>query len=167
MRAHTPSRADYNEASSALHKTSFGSDDITVTERTTSTAVNCLPVPSVVNQTTTCTATVSDIDNGQKSWPQGTVTFGKGAASGTFAGKRLHPRQGGGDDHLELLRHLHAQQRSTGTHTITGSSSGSPTHKTSSGTFALTVGKRSTSTSVSCNPLSEPNHDELELHRPL
>ena len=44
----------------------------------------------------------------------------------------------------------------TGTHTITGSYSGSPTHKTSSGTFALTVGKRSTSTSVSCSPLVNP-----------
>src|SRR5207249_833277 len=42
----------------------------------------------------------------------------------------------------------------TGTHVITGSYSGDVTHATSTGSFDEGVGKRATSTSVSCAPSS-------------
>src|SRR5207302_8656899 len=85
-------RADYNEASSALHATSHDSFDITVTLRVTMTSVSC-DSPVAINQASTCTATVADVDYGTKSPPSGTVNFaldGPGSAAGA-AGSFSNP----------------------------------------------------------------------------
>ena len=74
--------ATYDEASSALHASSTGSDTITISLRSTSTALNCAPLPAQIGQTVTCTATVTDTNvTGTKLNPQGQVTFTKDGGS--------------------------------------------------------------------------------------
>ena len=138
---------------STLHQTSQGSFNLQVTKRDTDTSVSCVPGTVVVNQSTTCTATVSDQDAGQKSWPQGTVTFGNGGASGTFGGNPCTLTQVGATSTSSCSVTYTPTGADSGTHAITATYSGSPTHETSSGTFGLGVGKRSTTTAVSCSPL--------------
>ena len=80
----------YDEASSALHASSTGSDDITVTQRSTSTVVDCQE-PRAINEGSTCTATVSDTDGGTKSDPAGSVDWSRtGAGTGTFSACLLY-----------------------------------------------------------------------------
>jgi hypothetical protein len=55
---------------------SHDSANITVAKRQTTTSVGCAPVPQQINQSITCTATVTDAETvGAKTSPQGTVTF--------------------------------------------------------------------------------------------
>ncbi len=61
---------------SATHKISDGGFDLTVTKRTTATAVSCSPGSVALNEGSSCTATVSDTDGGTKSFPSGSVSFG-------------------------------------------------------------------------------------------
>src|SRR4029077_10355048 len=56
-----------------------------VAERTTTTTVDC-PANLAVNQTGTCTATVTDTDAGTKSDPSGSVDFSRtGPGGGSFS----------------------------------------------------------------------------------
>src|SRR5439155_1751101 len=66
------------------HDTSTGFFNLTVSLRTTSTTVNCTPNPIAVDQPTTCTATVTDIDSGTQTPPEGTVTFTVNPSTGTL-----------------------------------------------------------------------------------
>src|SRR6185503_15181846 len=65
-------RGDYNEASSTTHATSFGTDSILVTERSTSADLSCA-TPVAIGEPSTCTITITDTDSGLKSDPSGTV----------------------------------------------------------------------------------------------
>src|SRR5204862_4296349 len=57
----------------ADHAVSQGVAAVTATQRSTNTAVSCLPATVPVNAATTCTATVSDTDAGTAITPGGTV----------------------------------------------------------------------------------------------
>ena len=143
----------------ALHETSAGSDSITVTKRSTSTSVSCVPASVVVSQNTTCSATVSDTNSGDKSAPSGNVTFsstGAGtfsAGTGTFTAPSTCTLAPAGPASSTCSVTYTPSNASSTTHTITGAYQGSAVHKTSSGTFDVAVGKRSTTTSVACSPL--------------
>ncbi len=144
---------------SATHKISDGSFDLTVTKRTTATAVSCSPGSVVVSQNTTCSATVSDTNAGAKSPPSGNVTFSSSgvgtftAGTGTFTAPSTCALAPAGPASSTCSVTYTPSSASSTTHTITGAYQGTALHKTSSGTFAVAVGKRSTTTSVGCNPL--------------
>jgi YVTN family beta-propeller protein len=64
-----------------------GADNVVIGRallRTISTSVQCAPDSITVSQSTTCTATVSDVDSGTPSTPSGTVSFSSGDP-GAFA----------------------------------------------------------------------------------
>src|SRR2546430_4493233 len=77
--------ATYDESSSALHAGSSGSYTISVHERTTTTSLSCQS-PHAINQSSTCTATVTDTDAGATSAPGGTVSFSLDGPPGSTAG---------------------------------------------------------------------------------
>jgi len=63
---------------SGLHRASSGSATVQVNKRATTTSINCVPLVNSINTTSTCTATVVDIEAaGSKLAPAGTVTFTK------------------------------------------------------------------------------------------
>ena len=147
-------RADYNEASSALHATSFGTDDITVTKRTTTTTVDCVPATVAINQGTVCTATVEDTDAGTKSDPSGNVNFTRlGAGTGTFSSSFCTlVSDGNAATFTSSCQVTYTPTSGAGIHTINGAYQGSPTHAVSNDDFDIAVNLRSTSTSLSCVP---------------
>jgi Big-like domain-containing protein/beta-propeller repeat-containing protein len=124
---------------------SSGSTTVTVTTRSTLTTVSCVPPTVSVGNTTTCTATVKDIDTGISSTPTGTVSFSS-SGTGTFSGSPCTLVSG------QCSVTYTATTVGTGTHLITAVYSGDTAHSTSSGTTPLTVITRSTSTTVSCVP---------------
>jgi Big-like domain-containing protein len=146
-------RADYNEASSGVHATSFGTDDITVTKRTTSTLVTC-DTPRAVNQASTCTAVVTDTDSGGKSDPTGNVNFTRsGAGTGTFSPSfcMLVPDVNPAT-FTSSCQVTYTPTSGSGFHTINGAYQGSAIHQASNDDFDIAVNLRSTSTSLSCVP---------------
>jgi len=117
---------------------------ITVSKRSTATNVSCQS-PRVINQPGSCTATVDDTDAGTRSIPPGTVTFSR---SGTGAGGfdttscALNPIPGDSDSSRCTV--TYTPTSGAGTHTVRGDYGGSSLHKTSYGTFGITVNKRPT-----------------------
>ena len=144
-------RASYGGSDVHLTSADTTGDDITVTRRSTSTVVSCTPNPVTVPQSTTCKATVSDIEaDGTKAWPQGTVSFGNGGGSGTFASNPCNLTQVGTTTTSSCTVTYTTSGADSGTHTIKGMYSGSSVHATSEGTFGLTVNKRQTQTTIVC-----------------
>jgi hypothetical protein len=110
----------------------------------TTTSVVCNPATVAVNQPTQCTATVTDTTS-----PSGTVSFSS-SGSGTFSAKSCRLASTSSSASSCSVSYV-PNPGSEGTHAITGTYSGDSTHSGSSGSFSLTVTKRSTSTSVSCS----------------
>src|SRR5207248_11178667 len=130
----------------------------TVNKRTSATTATCSPATRPANSPTTCTATVTDTGavNSGAAIPAGTVTF-TSSGTGTFSPPAgtctLNPS---GMCSVTYTPNLVG----TGTHTITAAFGGDTTHKTSSGTFALGAGARSTTTDINCSP------NPLAVHTP-
>ena len=139
-----------------IHLASSGFFDLTVNPSTkafTSTSISC-DTPVVVNQVSTCTATVSDTSSTRTASPSGTVTFVGDYYSGSFdsntcalvAGTtgtsscsvHLTPMSTPGDTPFDTI--LSATYDSDSTH---NGSTSSP--------FRITVNGRSTSTTVICD----------------
>ena len=110
----------------------------------TSTAVSCTS-PVVINQGSTCTATVTDT-SGSPTTPSGTINFSESGAGVSPASTSCTLSSGSCQVTLT--------GNSTGTISITGSYQGDGTHSTSSGNASITVNKRDSSTSVTCSPAS-------------
>ena len=142
-------------------------DDLTVNLRGTSTEVTCTPNPVVVNQTTTCTATVTDTAAGTASDPAGTVEFdsdGSGdfsAGTGTFdAGPPPNctlVASAGPEDESSCSVTYEPTAAGTGTHNIDAdyvADTAADTHADSSDPngYDLTVNLRPTTTTVDCDP---------------
>src|SRR5258705_4508132 len=152
-------QADYNEASSLVHATSFGTDAITVHERSTSTSVDC-SAALTINETGTCIATVDDIDNGAKSAPSGTVTFTL-EASGSAADAAGRSRGGAtctlvATDADSSAGAVNYKPTATaGTHRIKGTydESSSALHASSNASDNIAVRLRTTSTALACTPV--------------
>src|SRR5438128_1946314 len=119
--------------------------------RGTSTTVTCSPSTVLAGVATTCTATVTDTHPaGTASAPSGTVTFST-SSTGSFSGSPCTLTSATSRSSTCSVSYTPTNAASA-THTITGNYGGSITHTSSSGTFAVTVNKRSTSTTVSCSP---------------
>src|SRR5438128_2636699 len=119
--------------------------------RGTSTTVACSPSTVLAGVATICTATVTDTHPaGTASAPSGTVTFST-SSTGTFSGSPCTLTSATSSSSTCSVSYTPTNVASA-THTITGNYGGSITHTSSSGTFAVTVNKRSTSTTVSCSP---------------
>src|SRR5438093_1959537 len=67
-------------AGDTAHQTSSGSAIVTVNLRTTTTTVACTPTTVVINQGTSCAATVADTSPGTTTTPSGTLAFTPGGA---------------------------------------------------------------------------------------
>jgi large repetitive protein len=146
--------ATYNEASSALHASSHGSFDITVTTRATTTTVTCSPSTIPAQDTTTCHAVVADVDFGTKSDPSGSVTFSVSGGSNTDFDSTTCTLATPTASSSSCDVHYTPSAVGSGTHTINASYGGSSLHTASSDPdgFAVTVTTRATQTSVTCAP---------------
>ena len=124
---------------------------------TTATAMSCSPGSVVVNQSTRCTATVTDTETIGPSTPTGTVSFTSGGA-GAFSGSPC-TLQGSGVSARCTVSYT-PTSRGTGSHTITASYGGDlpgPGHgahvPSSASSQPLRVGLRSASTVAKCSPV--------------
>ncbi|HWM37065.1 MAG TPA: Ig-like domain repeat protein, partial [Streptomyces sp.] len=122
----------------ACHNTSTDTFVVTVNPAATTTVVTATPNPSVCGQSVQICATVTTNPPGSGT-PTGTVTFtGPGGLNTTV------PLDGTGQACTTTT--------TLATGTITAVYNGDPCHNTSTGTFAATVNKASTTTAVTANP---------------
>ena len=149
------------------HSASSDADGVIVTVafRTTSTGVDCVPLSVLVDQGSTCTATVTDTSaNGTASDPVGTVLLSSDR-DGDFSPLSGSCTLAGGlnttDGISTCAVTYRPDTRDGGTHTIDAAYTADTLvdiHSASStalgGDFALTVNLRPTSTSVDCAPIS-------------
>jgi Flp pilus assembly pilin Flp len=133
----------------------------TVVARATRIAVGCIPASVPVNAATTCTATVTDNDNGTQTAPQGSITWSH-TGSGTFTSTtcNLSPIVGPPPPAATCQPAPTPNYRPSAIagspQTISISYTPTDNHQGGTGsppaTFSLTVTTRSTSTAVVCNP---------------
>ena len=115
---------------------------ITVIPRTTSTALVC-STPVVVNQASSCTASVSDTSPGTAFTPTGSVTFNETGPAGSFSSATCTLASGSCSVAFTAT--------STGTAQITGAYGGDAAHSTSTSAGAsMIINPRATSTTVVC-----------------
>src|SRR5438876_4410803 len=115
---------------------------ITVNPRPTSTALNCSS-PVVVNQASSCTATVSDTSPGTSITPTGRVNFTETGPAGSFSSATCTLVSGRCSVTFTAI--------ATGTATITGAYNGDTAHEAStSGSASVIISPRTTSTAISC-----------------
>jgi hypothetical protein len=124
--------------------------DAAAVPRMTMTMVSCSPDPVKIGQPTTCTATVSDMDVGTQSPPQGTVSWM--GADGSFTGSPCTLADTG--PATSACSVTFTPTMTTGSHMMTANYMGNMTHMGGSGSGTVTATKRSTSTSLSCLPAS-------------
>ncbi|MBO0887751.1 Ig-like domain repeat protein, partial [Candidatus Bathyarchaeota archaeon] len=132
------------------HSLSSGSNSITVNPRSTSTSLVCT-TPVVVNQDSTCTATVSDTSSaGTAITPAGTVAFAETGVAGSFTTNTCTLSGSGA---TASCTSIFRDSTASGTASISGSYTSSNTvHSNSAISTAtvITVNSRTTSTVVSC-----------------
>jgi len=126
---------------------------VTVNQRTTSTAITCTS-PVVVKQVSNCTARITDSSSGGSVTPIGNVGF-VSDSSGTFSSASCT---------ISTVStgvagcSVSYTPGATGNHLVTGSYGGDTVHSVSNGVSPVTVGQRSTSTTVNCVPISLSAH---------
>ncbi len=135
-----------------------GQNPLTVTFnalRHTSTSVVCSPDTRPVGATSTCTATVTDDEaDGPATTPTGDVDLSVSGGAGDFTPISASCTLSEDSTGVASCSVDYTPSNvGTGTHTITGDYQGDDTHKTSSGSFDITVNLRSTSTTLSCSPV--------------
>jgi ASPM-SPD-2-Hydin domain-containing protein len=125
----------YDDASTQLHLVAIQSVD------TTSTVVSCNPGSVTLEQSSTCTATVTDTDSGTTSAPTGTMTFTAASSGGTFSQTAACSLSLIGVTQSSCsVTYTPGLAESAGPTTITASYSGDQTHVAGSGTATVTVG---------------------------
>src|SRR5436309_367564 len=107
----------------------------------TSTSVSCTPSNVVVNQATSCTATIRDTQTSGATAPTGTVTF-------TPAGTCTLGNPSGSSASCSV----NVTPTAAGPMSVSARYNGDSTHATSSGSTTINVNKRATSTAVNCGP---------------
>jgi hypothetical protein len=119
----------------------------------TTTTVTCSPASVVVNNSTQCTATVTDT-NSTPITPTGTVTF-TSSSTGTFSGTCTLSGTGASASCMTNVTYTPTVV-APGSHVISGTYGGDSKHSSStsigSQSFTLTVTGRSTATTLSCSP---------------
>src|SRR2546427_3863131 len=131
-------------ASDSVHNGSQGMFSLSVgvvVVDPTSTSVSCSPGTVVVNQATTCTATVTDTASTGATPPTGTVTFSPGGSC------TLSNLSG-----ASASCSVNITPSASGSLLVSASYVGDATHGTSSGSTSVTVNNRATSMSFSCSP---------------
>jgi large repetitive protein len=113
------------------------SQTFTVNKRSTLTAIACSPGTINVNQSATCTATVSDTDSGTASTPTGIVNFTATVGSFTPTSCTLSGSK---------CSVGYNAASTGGAPTVTGSYGGDTTHGTSSGSTNITVNAQQATT---------------------
>src|SRR6266699_1472760 len=121
---------------------------VNVTQRTTSTTVNCAPSTVAIGQSTTCTATVKDTSSGNPITPNGLVSFSVSpTGSGSFTGICTLSQSVVGTATCNITYAPSA----TGSQTISGSYNGDTDHSSGvSGIFTLTVSVQTTASFINC-----------------
>ena len=118
------------------HISSSGKTTLTANKRSTSTAVACVPSSVAVGQSTSCSASVTDISPGNVTTPTGTVTFTPGGTCTLVSGSCS----------------VSLTPTTAGTVNVSATYGGDSTHGPSVGGNAVTANKRVTGTSISCSP---------------
>src|SRR5882762_5557381 len=119
----------------------------------TSTSINCSPSSVVINQATSCTATVTDTSGGPTT-PTGSVSFTTNS-TGTFSPTLASCTLAAGTTAGTGTCSLSYSPTVTGHHLITSSYGGDSTHATSQSAFSIPVAPtppHTTTTSISCLP---------------
>jgi hemolysin type calcium-binding protein/Big-like domain-containing protein len=116
----------------------------------TSTVVSCSPDSVVLDQSTTCTATVTDTEKTDPTTPTGTISFAS-SAGGDFSANQCTLSGSGASAHCSVT-YTPSDFGTRGSHTITGDYSGDSTHDDGHGSDAVSVGPRSAKTTVGCSP---------------
>ena len=135
------------------HTTSQGTFTLAISAQAvhaTATTISCHPTMIVVNNATSCTATVTDIATTSPTTPTGTVTFTSNGA-GTFTGTCTLTGVISSASCIMTVTYT-PTAIGTGTQAITGTYNGDATHSSSQGATGLTINKRVTSTTVNCSP---------------
>jgi Big-like domain-containing protein len=128
----------------SAHSASATTTSVTASKRSDTTGVVCAPLPVVVGQTTSCTATVSDTGAGTAITPGGTMTWS--SAAGTFS----PPTCPLAADACSST--FTPSAGSVGSATVGATYGGDTDHLTSSGSTPVTVDQRSDSISADCGP---------------
>jgi hypothetical protein len=117
----------------------------------TTPSVSCSPSAVVAGQPTTCTVAVPNVVSGQGP-PTGTVSFAS-SGPGSFTGS---PCMLSSTDNSEASCQVTYTPSAvgSGSHTITVTYGGDSAHPATSGSTAVTVHARSTSTSPDCSPVN-------------
>jgi Flp pilus assembly pilin Flp len=123
---------------------------IAVVARATSIGVSCSPTSLPANTPTTCTATITDTDIGAATTPQGTVNWSNAGPSGTFNPTSCTPTAVTGSNPPASSCQTTYVANAAGSPVISATYSSSDGHAGQTGSAALTVTKRTTTTAVSC-----------------
>ena len=118
-------------------------------QRQTSTSVHCQPASVPLDQSTTCTATVTDAGSGAPVMPTGQVSFATDSL-GSFAGNPCTLAGSGGSATCQVIYTPTAV--GSGQHALTATFSGDNAHVGSSGQTIVAVALRATRTRIRCRP---------------
>ena len=129
------------------HTVSSQQTVVLVTGRATSTTVSCTPPSTLILQSTTCTATVTDTDVGTPISPTGSIAFATNK-SGRLSPGSCTPAGSGASSSCQVVYMPTAV--GNGQHTITASYPGDNVHAAGSGQTVLQVLPRATITTLSC-----------------
>jgi hypothetical protein len=117
----------------------------------TTPSVSCSPSTVVAGQATTCTVAVPNTVGGQGP-PTGTVSF-TSSGPGDFTGSPCTLSSANNSEASCQVTYTPSAVGS-GSHTITATYSGDSAHPATSGSTAVTVHARSTTTSLGCSPVN-------------
>src|SRR6266581_3056311 len=117
---------------------------VLIGQHTSSTSVICSPSSVIVNQASTCTATVGDTSSSSNITPTGTVTFAETGPVGSFSATICTLSSSSCS--------VAFTPTASGNALVTGTYGGDSSHSGStSGTASITVNLRATSTTVICS----------------
>ncbi len=131
-----------------VYGTSQGNSTLSVTLIQTSLVISCTPESILVNQLTSCTSTVTNASP-VPVFPAGTVSFATSSSISSIPGCTLESINA-----TQSTCTADYYPQDSGQQTITATYNGDSTHGSTNGKFTLNVTKRTTSTSLSCSPVS-------------
>jgi hypothetical protein len=138
------------------HEQSQGIDQLGVTRNPTSTTLDCQPFGPGSTTESTCTVTVTDTGENDRTAPQGVIGFTTDSEGIFFSVPQCFLAPAGADSASCEVTYV-ALAPGSGTHTITASFPGDPGHESSTGTDTVEVApenpaRNKTATGLSCNP---------------
>ena len=129
------------------HGRSSGTDDVGVTKRASSVTVGCTPATVVVGQSTSCGILAEDTSVGTASTPFGSVTISSSGGGSLSASSCILIVGSCAVDYTPSAV-------GTGAHTVSASFAGDTSHTGSSDDGPVAVGKRHTSVTITCDPVT-------------